>query len=124
MKITESHLRSIIKEELKNILFEEKSRLIAGIPDWAVMRAFKYEKMYSDTPGNERTALPHHLANVIHGEDAVNRNPSLIDKYYDIVARNFDELQIYYSNTSSENRRQRSMTGNERNDEFAKNHGF
>ena len=124
MKITESHLRSIIKEELKNILFEEKSRLIAGIPDWAVMRAFKYEKMEAETPGNERNSLPYYLAVVMHGEAPVNKNPRLMDKYYDIVDTSFDELQMYYINTNSENRRQKSMTGNERSDEFAKNHGF
>lgn len=124
MKITESHLRSIIKEELKNILFEEKSRLIAGIPDWAVMRAFKYEQDNTDTPGNERSNLPYYLAVVIHGQALVDENPRLIRKYEDIVGRNFDELQTYYINTNSENIRQRRMTGNERSNEFAKNHGF
>jgi hypothetical protein len=131
MRITESQLRSIIKNELNQILFERikldpgDPKNLYGIPAWAITKAFENEKNESDTVGNTLSNLPWYLAAAIHGEENATKHHNI---YSDLLHKEgvYETLRNFYSSNKQKNKLQKfsDEAGNKRNDRFAKRHGF
>ena len=133
MKITESHLRSIIKEELNSFLNEAKFRLdlndpegLYGISPRAVNLAFK-NLFREESPHEEdstlRIGFARFLADAIHGDEVGKENFKI---YYDFVYEDgvYETLRNFYYQEQKKNQQNNAGAGAMRNDRFAKNHGF
>ena len=133
MKITESHLRSIIKEELNTLLNEAKFRLdlkdpegLYGIPPRAVNLAFKNLFREESVHGDESTLrieLARFLSKAIHGDEAGEENFKI---YYDFMYKDrvYETLKDFYYQEQRKNQQNNADAGAIRNDRFAKKHGF
>ena len=106
MRITESQLRSIIKKELKNILFEgikldPNGPPPYGIPNDVINRARKELRANNlgyGTQHYDMSQLPNYIAQAIHGKNATREQ---LSKYDFLIDDKLEKL-IEYSNEKNQ----------------------
>ncbi len=137
MRITESQLRSIIKNELKNILFEgikldPNGPPPYGIPNDIINRARKELKADSLGYGAhyELAQLPYYIAQAIHGKNATHEQ---LNKYNFLANDKLRKLIEYSDNKNQQDKSQanspqadqkRLVRGLAKSDKLARDLGY
>ena len=138
MRITESQLRSIIKKELKNILFEgikldPNGPPPYGIPNGIINKARKELRANSlgyGTQHYDMSQLPNYIAQAVYGKDAtqeqINEYDFLIDdKLRKLIEYNNDQNQQAKSQANSPEANQKRLSrGLAKSDKLARDLGY